>query len=295
VRRSLDERGRPTRDARRVRADWVAVGQGGFAPSLPDPDDEEILVEALVVAIINGREAVVEYLASRGAPLNSLVFGMPIVIIGFNISPEMVECLVRCGADLDLRSDHPNGTPRELARNLFEQAPVDPWRRRLVAACGMDPDALLAEIDARPLPSPEPNSPLRNALALAGEDAARLGQPEVRPENLLIGLMRAGGPPFYMVKEGSRMDIGRFHAELADRLAPSDARSGNAELPMHSDAREVMEAAVALATGRRRKDVDGVQLLHALTRVEDGAVGQLLARFGGDVAKLHENIGSWLL
>jgi hypothetical protein len=96
--------------------------------------------------MLNGRTAVVEYLALRGAPLKSLVYGSPIINVALSSSTDVVECLIRCGADIDLRSDDPNGTPRELVRSPFRQAPDDPWRRRLVAACGMDPDAPADEI-----------------------------------------------------------------------------------------------------------------------------------------------------
>jgi hypothetical protein len=145
VRGFLDAQGRPTRAARRLRPDFVAVGGPRALPSLPDADDEEILVEALVVAIRNGRTAVIEYLAARGAPLNSLTFGVTIAMIAIGDQTDMLECLVRCGADLDLGGDTPGvPTPREFVRTLFKLAPEDPWRRRLVAACGMDPDALLA-------------------------------------------------------------------------------------------------------------------------------------------------------
>jgi hypothetical protein len=148
VRGFLDAEGKPTAAARRIRPECVAVGVPAFGPLMPEPDDEEILVEALVVAILNGRTAVVEYLASRGAPINSLIYGSPIFSVALSSSPEVVECLVRCGADLDLRSDDPNGTPRELVRSLFRQAPEHPWRRRLIAACGMDPDDQAGEIHA---------------------------------------------------------------------------------------------------------------------------------------------------
>jgi hypothetical protein len=290
VRGFLDAQGRPTPAARRIRPDCVAVGAPAFGPLLPEADDEEILVEALVVAILNGRTPVVEYLAPRGAPLNSLIYGAPLLIVAFNGPMEVVECLVRCGADLDLRSDDPNGTPRELVRSLFEQAPQDARRRQLVAACGMDAEALLAEINAGPLSTPEVHPTLRQALALASDDAVRLGQQDVRPENLLIGLMRAGGPPFYRVKEVGRLDVERFRTDLRDRIAPTGGAPGHPEPPMHPDTQTAMDAAIAFAAEQRHGVVYGVHLLHALTRSEEGPVGQILARYGVDVAKLHAGL-----
>lgn len=98
VRRSLDHRGRPVPDASRLRPDFVAVGMPGVA-ALPDADDEELLLEALLVAVLNGRIAVIEYLASRGAPLNSTLYGMTLLDLAVgNRMTAVAECLVRCGA-----------------------------------------------------------------------------------------------------------------------------------------------------------------------------------------------------
>jgi hypothetical protein len=81
----------------------------------------------------------------------------------------------------------------------------------------MDPDALIAETDARPVDPPELRSTVREALALANDDAARRGQPDVRPENLLIGLLRSGRRPLGILKDSGRIDVERFHAELAGK------------------------------------------------------------------------------
>ena len=79
VRRFLDSQGKPTRAARRLRPDFVAVGPPGFMPQLPDADDEELLLEALLVAMLNGRVKMIEYLAACGAPVNSLAYGKPLI------------------------------------------------------------------------------------------------------------------------------------------------------------------------------------------------------------------------
>jgi hypothetical protein len=290
VRGFLDAQGRPTPAARRLRPDFVAVGLGPWAQQ-PDASDEEILVEALVVAILNGRTAVVEYLVARGAPLNSLLYGGPLVMLALNSrTKEMLECLVRCGADLDLPTGDSNGSPRELVRKLFEQTPENPLRRGFVVACGMDPDALLAARDARPAPTPQLSSTVQKALALAGEDAARLGQPDVRPENLLIGLLRAGTRPIYVLKQSGRMEVERFRADLADRLAPASDGVGLPELPMHADAQAVIEAAIATAAARRQRVVDEFYVLHALTGRNDDPVAELLARYGVSAAKVHADL-----
>jgi hypothetical protein len=289
VRRFLDREGMPTPAARRLRPDFVAVGGPSVIASLPFADDEEILVETLLVAMLNQRTGVLEYLASRGAPLDSLVYGLPLINIAVgNVFADAVECLVRCGASLDLGGGSSNGTARELARELFEQMPHNPRCRRILMVCGMDPDAVLAERDARPVATPKLDVMLERALRLAREDAAHVGQPEVRPENLLIGLMRAGGPPFYLLKELGRMDVELFHSELADRLSRPEDAARSPDLPMHLEAQAALDAAVGLAAGRRQAGVAGVDLLRALVRKEDGSAGTFLARYGVNAAALNK-------
>jgi hypothetical protein len=149
VRQFLDREGRPTADAGRLRPPFDLVGP--MLMSHPDPDDDEILMEAFIVAMFNGRIAVLEYMASRGAPLNSLVFQNPVIsfAVGNAMTP-VVECLVRWGADLDLRGWKPEQSAREIARDMFQHFPEDQDRRRIVELMGMDPEAILAERDARP-------------------------------------------------------------------------------------------------------------------------------------------------
>jgi hypothetical protein len=199
----------------------------------------------------------------------------------------VVECLVRCGADLDLRGESATPSPRQLARLLFEQHPDSAEYRRIVEICGMDPDAVLAEREARPAPAPGVHPTLRQAMDFAAEDAVYLGQRDLRSENLLIGLLRAGGPPRHYLKEVGRMDVERLRAELADRVAPRENAASHAELPYHAGARAAVEAVLALAAERRLDEVDGLHLLHALTRGEDSPVGRLLARYGVSAAAVH--------
>jgi hypothetical protein len=288
VRGFLDQQGKPTTAARRLRPDFVAAGARGHA-ALPDADDEELLVETLLVAMLNERTAVLEYLAARGAPLNSMIYGTPLISLAVgNAWTAVVECLVRCGADLDIRGSQPSQTAREIAREMFEQMSDNAERRRIAELCGMDPDALLAERDTRPSPPPRIDASLQHALALAGDDAARIGQPDVRPENLLIGLLRAGGPALNFLNHGGQMDVERFRAELADRVAPRDDDGNRPRPPMHADAQAALDAAIALAVARRHAELYGLHLLHALT--SNAVVGELLARYGVDVAKLGADL-----
>ena len=145
VRRFLDRDGKPTAAARQLRPDFNTVGPGGV-PNHPDPDDDTILREAFLVAMLNRRTKVLEYMVSRGFQLNSLAWGSPMIVMAVgNVWPDVVECLVRCGADLELRGWRPSSTARELAAEMFLDSVPNANVRRVVELCGMDPDKLLAE------------------------------------------------------------------------------------------------------------------------------------------------------
>jgi hypothetical protein len=290
VRRSLDAHGKPRPAARRLRPDFDAVGFGGFL-SHPDPDDEEILMEAFLVAMLNGRTAVLEYMASRGFPVNSLVYGAAAISFAVgNSMTAVVECLVRCGADLDLRGWHHRQSAREIARELFESAPEHANRRRVVELCGMDPDAILAERDERPVNPLGIDPKLREGLDLARDDARRLGQSDIRPENLLFGLLRSGGLPLMFFTKVSRMDLDRFRADVWDRVRATEDRIHRPDLPLHPDAEAAIQAARALATERRREMVQGLHLLYALTNTPDGAAAELLTQYGSSAAMLNAKL-----
>jgi hypothetical protein len=288
VRHFLDRDGRPTPAARRSRPNFDAVFR--LIPQHPDPDDEEILMEAFMVAMLNGRTRVLDYMLKRGFPVNSLVYGSPVInfAVGNAMTP-IVESMIRGGADLDIKGWSPQQTAREMARELFEMMPEATDRRRIVELCGMDPDAILAERDARPVNPPEFTTRLQDALDLAADDAFRLGQSDIRPENLLFGLLRQNRALLDFFTRVSRMDLDRFRADVKDRMRSAEDRVERRVLPMHPDAQVVIEAATAIAAGRRRDSVDLLHLLYALTR-PDGVAANLLARYGATSATLDAQL-----
>ena len=295
VSRFLDAQGKPTPAARKLRPDFDALGHGGMLPPHPDPDDEEILMEAFFVAILNGRSAVLEYMVSRGFNVNSLVWLTPIIniVVGNAMAP-MVECLVRCGADLDLRGWPSNQSARELARGLLDHVSSDDDRtrslRRIAELCGLDPDAIITERDAQPMNPPVIHAQVQEALELADDDAFRLGQADIRPENLLFGLLRLGGLARHFFIGFSRMDMERFLADEADRLRPGKERLDHPKLPMDADAQAISDAAIANAASRRRETVSVLHLLYALTTQDHGVASELLARYGASAETLNAQL-----
>jgi hypothetical protein len=290
----FDRRGKLKSHARQLRPDFIAVlGPTGVA-ALPEADDDELLLEALLVAALNGRAAVVDYLASHGAPVNSLAYGSPLLSFAVgNGKAKLTECLLRNGADLDLRGRHPDASSRELARQMFEHDQSEE-RRRVLVLCGLDPDAVIAERDARTKAPPELDSYVQRAIAFAVEDAARLGWAEVRVENLFVGLLRGGGRPVFILRDIARMDVGRLREGLGARLRPLELESARSAPALSSSARTTIESATALATGRRADSVEDLHLLFAIARARDEGVVGLLAPYGGSLEAIDEAVSAGL-
>lgn len=281
VKRYLDRSGKPTRAAREGRPDLEILALP--MAQLPDPDDEEILMEAFLVAMLNQRSAVMEYVVSRGFPVDSLVYGSPVLHMAIgNAMVGSVQSLIRCGADLDLRGWRPNRSAREVARDLFEANSNDVNRRRIVELCGMDPDAIVAERDARPPETPEMLESLREAIELGVDDARLLDQADVRALNLLFGLLRSGATIRHFVTRVSNMDAERFGRDLGNRVAPGVDRVDGPQIPVHAEADAVVKAAVAIAMARRRDVVNVFHLLSALLRSPETGAADLITRYGGD-------------
>ncbi len=286
VRKFIDRSGNPTAAARGHRPPLDAMGTLSIAV-LPEPSDEEVLFEAFWVAAINGRTAVLEFLLAQGLDVNCRAFGTPVVNIAVgNGWASVVECLVRAGADLDIHEGNSNGTARDMARTLWLNGSHGPDYRRIVELCGLNADAIRGERDAAPLPAPTIAAKLQEALDLAADDAFANGATEVLPEHLLFGLFRAGGLPVLYFTASKGLDRERFHASLEARVRSGRERHASMTLPLHLGARELVEAAVALAATRRRNQVNGLHLLYVLTGMASGSVGELLGQFGSSAESL---------
>jgi Clp amino terminal domain, pathogenicity island component len=286
VRRFIDRAGKPTAAARLHRPPLDAVGSFSI-PVLPDPSDEEILFEAFWVAVLNGRTAVMEYLLSRGLDVNCRAFGTPVVNVAVgNGWTAVVECLVRAGADLDIHEGNSNGTARDMAREMFRNGSHGPGYRRIVELCGLDADAILAERDATPLPTPAIAPQLQEVLDLAADDAAVHGATAVLPAHLLFGLFRAGGLPVLYFTSAKGLDRERFHASIDGRVRAGAQRSEHAVVPLHPTTQAMIEAATALAASRRRSQVNGLHVMYALTSEGGGTAARLLTEFGSSTPEL---------
>lgn len=141
VGRWLDPRGKPLEAARRRRPHLDALSPDAHGAQGGD-DDESVLAEAVLLAFLNGRVAVVQTLISRGFPVNTCRWEMPLLVMAVgNRSVEMVAALLGSGADVDLSGDK-GGSARRLARELLVAAPEDVVVRRIAMLCGADANAV---------------------------------------------------------------------------------------------------------------------------------------------------------
>jgi hypothetical protein len=293
VRRFLDRDGKPTAAAYRNRPDFVAVGLR--TPAAPAPDAMEILAEAFIVAMLNDRVAVLDYMIDRGFPVDYLGWDMPFVSFAVgNQRLRIVECLVRHGADLDLPGHHPDMSARGLARERFEQRPNDPTARRILELCGAgDPDQVIAERDARPAPEPQPAGVMQLALELAADDAARGGQIEISPDNLFIGMLRAAPDIIGMMRRAG-VDVERLRAEIGTRVLSSEDRVQRTELPLDSAARDVLRVATDLARQRKHDVLTPFHLLRVLIDVETSLLRDLVIQGGSNVDLVRSQLDKLL-
>lgn len=290
VARFLDRDGKPTQAAYRSRPDF-SVGFSVGTPPLPEPDDEEILVEAFMVAMLNRRTDVIEYMASRGFPVNSLAWGSPLISIAVgNAQPDLVECMLRWGASLDIVGYRPELTPRQMARDYFQ--PNNPDSHRVLQLCGGDPAAVIAELDARPAPEPQLTGRLQKVLEAAGDDAARRQQTEIAPVNILVGMFRV--PHAMPVPMGAGgVDGERLRAALEGRLLPPDDRIPRGPLLLDAASQAFIARTIALVREQKMVDVMPHHLLYAMIEPEDGEVARFFASCGADVSTLRRMLSSF--
>jgi hypothetical protein len=289
--RWFDSNGKLRAEARRDRPNFPAASPGMAMPMIPEPSDEELLFELLIVAAMNGRASTIEYLAKRGANVNSRLWEVPLLVVAVgNGWANSVEALLRCGADPELRGWRPSTSAREMAKEMLEHP--DASSRRIAELFGLDPDAVLAEERAKPAPEPQFSSRMQDVLLLAGDDAHRRGEPLVTVEHLFFGLMRARSGAQPTLKHSSRVDIRRFVQEYRERLLPHDDRVNAPAIALDAEVEAALAEAREVARERRRQEITAEYVLYALVRVDERPIARMLLGFGADLDSLRSALAS---
>lgn len=290
VARFLNRDGKPTEAAYRSRPDFSVGGLG--TPPLPEPDDEEILVEAFIIAMLNRRTAVMEYMCSRRFPVDSLAWGStPISFAVGNADPDLIECLLRCGASLDIVGYRPESTPRQMARDYFQ--PNNPDSHRVLELCSGDPAALIAELDARPVSDPQVTERVMKVLELAGDDAARRHETQVAPANILVGMFRVAHAMPIQIGGTAGIDGERLRTALEGRLLAEDDVIPREPLLLDAPSQGFIARAVAHVRERKIEHVMPHHLLFAMLEPDDGEAATFFASCGGDLSTLRRMLSSF--
>ncbi|HUF27072.1 MAG TPA: Clp protease N-terminal domain-containing protein [Gemmatimonadaceae bacterium] len=292
VRRHIARERTLTAEARRHRADLMAMGawrSAGLPPN-PEADDLEIMGEAFQLAGWNGRWAVMDVLLEAGFPIDHdkpLGAALLVEAVG-NMMVPLAEYLVSRGADLD----RPWGTmspPREMARWHVRRSPEHEDARRLVAICGAGtPEQILAELDSKRPSPPPPDAKAARVLGLAADDAARMGHSVVSTENMVVGILRTtrGVPVELFAYSGA--DMPRLRSLLESRLLPDADPLVGQELRSDAGAEAALRAAVAIADERHRESVTPFHLVAGIVNQGSEPGARLLKEVGVNEARIRE-------
>lgn len=291
VRRYIAGKGKVTAEARRNRPDLTAVGMlwtAGPPPNL-EADDLEIMGEAFHIAGWNGRWAVMDVLLEAGFPIDhDRPLGGPLLALAVgNMILPLAEYLVSRGGDLDRRWGTMDA-PREMARWQVQRSPDSEDARRMAAICGAGtPERILAELDAKRPSPPAPDEKAARALRLAADDAARMGQPVVSTENLLVGILRTTRVAA-MLFAYSGADMPRLRSLLESRLLPDADPLLGQELPPDAGAEAAVRAAAAIADERHREQVTPFHLVAGIMSQGSEPGARLLTRVGVNEGRIRE-------
>jgi hypothetical protein len=207
---------------------------------------------------------------------------------------EVVDLLLSFGADVDRRTPDGSYSPREIARFMVENPPTrDGAARRVAVLCGAgDPEQLIAAADAERAAARQPNPSrwVSDALELAGDDATRCGEATIRPEHLLVGILRRHGEMLFRPLEVAGVEMDRLYQRFETRLLPAAERLVRERIPTEPATRAAVAQAVEIAESREAEVVHIWHLLDALVAEDESEVSALLASVGADLSRLREEL-----
>jgi len=206
------------------------------------------------------------------------------------------------------RSQGGNHHPERVVAGHARKQPVDPARDLELGAAGRSPRpeveaggiqldraGVLAPVQVHAVPGVEGGQAalmarFHRGLVLAGDDAARREQTEIRPDNLLIGIFRATPSLTMGAMRRAKVDIDLLRAEIGARVLPPDERVQRGKLLLGSAAQEVMRAAIAFVKRRKQETVQTAHLLRALCDADHPFLAELLHRCGSGVVELRDQL-----
>lgn len=169
-------------------------------------------------------------LLKSGFPIDYRGWGSALIHLAVgNQMVELVEFLVARGANLELRTWRPHASACEIAESHFRNDPSNPKAYRILELCrgaGYAAELLSRARCDGPLAF---DPPLEQAIALAQEDARRLGRDAVQSANLFVGLLRAERSMAVGYLGYAGLDLARLRAMLGDRLIDEHGRESGVD------------------------------------------------------------------
>ena len=125
----------------------------------------------------------------------------------------------------------------------------------------------------------------RQSVRLARQEAQALGEPAVRPEHLLLGLLRGDEGPVVEALDAVGLSLETVRQRVRTSRAPANGngtprRAAGEPLPVAPAARAAMEESLREAVRRRDAHLGAEHLLLALLHDEQGPAVRLLCDLG---------------
>ena len=286
----FDKAGDLTDEARINRPDFTAMGAMPL-PSNPSGSDEIITWEAFLIATFNERFAVLDVLLDRGFPVDYIGWGQPMTHFAVAEGrPELLQYLIKRGANLDLKGWRPHISARELAEQSVLNPHGWPNAARINELCGgRDPEILRREREERRAQRVMATAPqVEKAFDYAKQDAVATGLDAVGQENLFIGLLREAGMPVAILADAG-VDLGRLRTVLADRL-DSVSVDVPAEMTANPEVSAILLDARTTAEQRKHDILAPLHVFHALMQRASRPVLEIIEAAGGSQEKLLPKI-----
>jgi ATP-dependent Clp protease ATP-binding subunit ClpC len=130
----------------------------------------------------------------------------------------------------------------------------------------------------------------RKVMALANQEALRLGPQYIAPEHILLGLLKEGTGVGATVLKNLGVDLRQAHEQLSRTLESGDKNATNGKLPHAPNAKRVIEQAIAESRALGHNYVGTEHLLLGLATVQPTTAAQFLADLGATVEKIRQTV-----
>ncbi|HTB22848.1 MAG TPA: ATP-dependent Clp protease ATP-binding subunit [bacterium] len=128
----------------------------------------------------------------------------------------------------------------------------------------------------------------RKVIALAREEAGRLGHDYIGTEHLLLGLIREGGGVAAAVLENLNVDLERVRLEVEKLVVVGGGTLTLGEVPFTPRAKKVLELSVEEAQSLSHNYIGTEHLLLGLVREGEGVAAKVLENLGVKLDKARE-------